>query len=141
MEQKAVCGGFLVGDGLEMNGKVLSATGGGSGVKYIECRGDSNLENIQCEFTANEIIDMYKNGEYCAIRLIAEGSPVEQHLILTPISYVAGYGDILPESVTFSYSMYVEDAIMKQLACAQLTIKRNETGGTFTAKVYIKDLT
>lgn len=29
MEQKAVCGGFLVGDGLEMNGKVLSATGGG----------------------------------------------------------------------------------------------------------------
>lgn len=28
-EQKAVCGGFIVGEGLEMNGKVLSATGGG----------------------------------------------------------------------------------------------------------------
>lgn len=27
-EQKAVCGGFLVGDGLKMEGKVLSADGG-----------------------------------------------------------------------------------------------------------------
>lgn len=30
-EMKAVCGGFLVGEGLTMDGKVLKATGGGSG--------------------------------------------------------------------------------------------------------------
>lgn len=36
MEQKAVCGGFLVGDGLEMNGKVLSATGGGGIPEILE---------------------------------------------------------------------------------------------------------
>lgn len=29
-EKKAVCGGFLIGDGLQMDGKVLSASGGGS---------------------------------------------------------------------------------------------------------------
>lgn len=34
MEQKAVCGGFLVGDGLEFEGKTLKATGGSGGKIY-----------------------------------------------------------------------------------------------------------
>ena len=35
MEQKAVCGGFLVGDGLEIEGKTLKATGGSGGKTYV----------------------------------------------------------------------------------------------------------
>lgn len=51
-EQKAVCGGFLVGDGLKMEGKVLSAEGGsGGGVKYVECHTDPTFSNIECELT------------------------------------------------------------------------------------------
>lgn len=30
-EMKACCGGFLVGEGLEMDGKVLKASGGAGG--------------------------------------------------------------------------------------------------------------
>lgn len=34
-EKKAVCGGFYIGDGLEMDGKVLSATGGSSNNVFV----------------------------------------------------------------------------------------------------------
>lgn len=44
MEQKkAVCGGFYIGDGLEMDGKVLSATGGSSNIFVVTAVWDDNI--------------------------------------------------------------------------------------------------
>lgn len=69
MEQKAVCGGFLVGDGLEMNGKVLSATGGGGKLYtnigdiegYHIAEAGADIESI----IANGGLTIhYENGDY-----------------------------------------------------------------------------
>ena len=44
-EKKAVCGGFLIGDGLQMDGKVLSATGDSGGYSYyfVNCKTTTSL--------------------------------------------------------------------------------------------------
>lgn len=66
-EQKAVCGGFIVGEGLEMNGKVLSATGD-SGTKYIDFL-TYDFASVTSETSVTDLCDMVKNGENVAIRL------------------------------------------------------------------------
>lgn len=60
MEQKAVCGGFLVGDGLEMNGKVLSATGGGA--KFYTDIGDE--DGYRIENAGADIDSIMSNGGF-----------------------------------------------------------------------------
>lgn len=39
-EKKIMCGGFLVGDGLDIDGKTLYATGGGGGAKFYTYNDD-----------------------------------------------------------------------------------------------------
>lgn len=59
-EKKAVCGGFLIGDGLQMDGKVLSASGDGGKllVVHVIWEGDEP----EADKTYNEIKDAYDNG-------------------------------------------------------------------------------
>lgn len=47
-ETKAVCGGFLIGEGLKMEGKVLSATGGGG----------EDVERLDLEFEYDDVEDI-----------------------------------------------------------------------------------
>lgn len=72
-ETKAVCGGFLIGEGLKMEGKVLSATGGGGEVvefnvfwdnvtlyndksAYLLYIPNSEIEDIKQSFTQNKTV-------------------------------------------------------------------------------------
>lgn len=59
-EKKAVCGGFLIGDGLQMDGKVLSASGDGGKllVVHVIWEGDEP----EADKTYSEIKDAYNNG-------------------------------------------------------------------------------
>lgn len=93
-EQKAVCGGFLVGDGLKMEGKVLSAEGGSEGVKYVECHSDSALQNIQCDLSPEQIIDLVKHGTEVVLTVVISGSMFTKYFPITYHSFNAD-GDMV----------------------------------------------
>lgn len=67
-EQKAVCGGFLVGDGLEMNGKVLSATGGGGKFYTLV-----NIDPITIKDAGKDIETIMANGGFTIRYFFEEG--------------------------------------------------------------------
>lgn len=62
-EQKAVCGGFLVGEGLKMEGKVLSAEGGGGSIRIYNVEklntGDEYDEFIIHGMSLDDIVGFY----------------------------------------------------------------------------------
>lgn len=60
-EMKAVCGGFLVGEGLEMDGKVLKASRSADSVFVINFEGYGN--NITCDKTFEEVKQAYRSGK------------------------------------------------------------------------------
>lgn len=64
--KKAVCGGFLVGDGLEMDGKVLKATGEGSTVVVHILTEDydytTQTYNCTADMEFSEILALLKSG-------------------------------------------------------------------------------
>ena len=45
--KKAVCGGFLVGDGLEFEGKTLKATGTGGTEDYTELENKPSINSVE----------------------------------------------------------------------------------------------
>lgn len=64
-EKKIICGGFLVGDGLDIDGKTLYATGGGEEggkVRYVNFYGDETFQNITCELTAAQVEELIHDG-------------------------------------------------------------------------------
>lgn len=68
-EQKAVCGGFLVGDGLKMEGKVLSAEGGsGGGVRYVEFH-TTDFNTFQCELSPEQLYNIVESGENVVLKV------------------------------------------------------------------------
>lgn len=61
-EVKAVCGGFIVGEGLEMNGKVLSATGGAGDDAFFLITVTANEDGtMSCDKTIDELIEAYNS--------------------------------------------------------------------------------
>lgn len=90
-EQKAVCGGFLVGDGLKMEGKVLSAEGSSSGgIHYVECHGNNDFTTVECELTAEQVIALYESGENVVIKLYVGESPVPSFMYLNNVGSATG---------------------------------------------------
>lgn len=59
-EVKAVCGGFIVGEGLEMNGKVLSATGG-SDTFFLITVTENEDGTMSCDKTIDELREAYNS--------------------------------------------------------------------------------
>ena len=71
-EQKAVCGGFLVGDGLKMDGKTLYATGGVKHLLITENDDIITIHNITLEKLWEERIFSFDfNGSVIPMRGIA----------------------------------------------------------------------
>lgn len=132
-EQKAVCGGFLVGDGLEMNGKVLSATGGGGGIRVVECHSNNDYSDIQCELSAEQVIDLYNSGVFVVLKMVSNsGVPVEA--LLYPISHIPVVESMIPfDTVSFATTTY--DSPSETLSCVMVTFTGN---GMITGNVHRK---
>lgn len=56
-EKKAVCGGFLIGDGLQMDGKVLSASGGNDEPVDVTFDFVSFISFIDAKFEINNYVE------------------------------------------------------------------------------------
>lgn len=62
MAQKIACGGFEIGDGLELNGKVLSASGGGQGGMVVNVTINMEDMSATADKTIAQIADAVQNG-------------------------------------------------------------------------------
>lgn len=132
-EQKAVCGGFLVGDGLKMEGKVLSAEGGSGGsVHYVECHTNDQLENIQCELSPEEIIDLVKNGENVVLKVFTTDMPVYVPYYISSVSMMEVMTFIMFDAILVDGSLMSNERIAVQKTPAVTTITGQVTKYTLT---------
>lgn len=92
MAQKIACGGFEIGDGLELNGKVLSASGGGAGGMVVNATLNVDPETEEVSVTADktvaEIVEAAKSGHVSA-NLMYEGS------LLYSVGLIAAMSDMV----------------------------------------------
>lgn len=76
---KICCGGFNIGDGLELDGKTLKATGGGAGGMVVNVTATYDEETEESSATADktvaEIIEAAKLGIVTA-NILFEGSVI-----------------------------------------------------------------
>lgn len=108
MEQKkAVCGGFYIGDGLEMDGKTLYATGGeGSGCVYVTGRSDDKV-HLTLDMPISDIVNLIKNGTQVILSIsLATGVSLELNLTNRAEQYdMYNFGyyetEILSNSINF----------------------------------------
>lgn len=76
-QKKAVCGGFYIGDGLEMDGKTLYATGGSSGGEtvFVECHASEDLQDITCDVTYAQFLEMIASGKNVKLVVVKGTEP------------------------------------------------------------------
>lgn len=86
-EMKACCGGFLVGDGLTMEGKVLKATGGSGGGNETFTIQVLTKNPVTVDKTDEEIIDAIKKGK--TIRAVS-GSLMLTTIVNADVAEVEG---------------------------------------------------
>lgn len=124
-ETKTVCGGFIVGEGLNLNGKVLSSEGGGI---VVECNVDAGFTTATCAMTAQEVYDLAKSGKDLTVRaLYPNGS--EKRLPLTDVVKI----DSSTYSVAFATMDFVVAGSVKMVTT--FTIKFNTNTGAVTANM------
>lgn len=111
MEQKkAVCGGFYIGDGLEMDGKTLYATGGeGSGCVYVTGRTEDNV-HLTLDMPTNDIVNLIKNGTQVILSIsfaLRSGFTCEMYLANRAEEinmYNFTYNEIAPQSSSIKFT-------------------------------------
>lgn len=133
-EQKVCCGGFFIGDGLEMDGKTLKALGGGGeGVTYVECHTD-DFSTFECELSPEQVFALIENGENVKVKLVINSQP-SMYIVLDLFAYsLTPFSD--PLSANFHTTAV--SALGASTMIAGYTVQFNNSGtitGSMTNKM------
>lgn len=125
-EQKVCCGGFFIGDGLEMDGKTLKALGGGSDGQIYKVTGtfDYSTQTVTLSETHQQMYENIQNGKIPYIYL----SDYDVFMLAEYDDYDMSFIQVYPQK-TEPYFMYMKSIYVNSETGAQLM--RSDCNYTF----------